>query len=181
METVRKRHNGYRTTLMGAVIGLARAVEGNRNKPGMVAHQSVLAAIQLVQTPDTDEAAFGTCLARLHAAKAGLVPRCALCAKQCGRNDDFDLSDMDNLPLEMRTLKRVLLLCLLALTSCLIHTDNTDLFRKGMEILYNGFYDVGHDGLTEAITERLREVSVMQNNLNTAVKNARQGFKEGKI
>lgn len=157
------QHNGNRTVLVGAVIGLARAVQGNKNKPDMRVHQSLLDAVRLMQAPDVTGGAVMQSLRNLHTAKAGLIPRCATCSRQCGRNDDFNLADLAKFTPEIQALKRGLLFSLLTLANQLLRRDGTKLFHVGMEILYNGFYDVGHtDHRRIEITNRLKTISIIQ-------------------
>lgn len=165
------RHNGNRTRLVGAVIGLARAVEGNINKPDMGTHQSLLNAVRLAQTPDVSGFAFTQSLCNLHAVKARLIPRCATCSKQCGRNNDFNLCDLAKFTPEIQALKRGLMLSLLALANRLRHYDNTNLFHTGMEIIYNGFYDIGHADCRQAeIADRLESIAIIQHSLDAVIK-----------
>lgn len=88
--------------LIGAVIGLARACEGNED----ILTEETFSLLREGLSCDEDNAAL---IDRLHAEKMRLVPRCQYCAAPCGRNNDFDMNELSLYPENIRELKRELL------------------------------------------------------------------------
>lgn len=75
-------------TLLGAVIGLARATEGNEDLITKSTHQALLKALTL--SPDAPETTISEIRMLVREEKRKLVPNCFDCAMPCGRTDDFD-------------------------------------------------------------------------------------------
>ena len=76
--------------LLGALIGLARATEGNEflltpETDHLIAHSLDLAA-------NGSPAEHEACLARIAFEKQRLVPDCFRCGAPCGRTEDYDVS-----------------------------------------------------------------------------------------
>lgn len=92
---------------LGALIGLARASEGNEHKITSDTHQVIIHGL-LHDDPDH--------LQRIHTQKRLLIPGCFDCAMPCGKNNDYDMTQFDKRPQEMLALKKELLsgICQLA-------------------------------------------------------------------
>lgn len=145
--------------LLGAVIGLARATEGNVNRPTQSTHNAILQGIRML-APNID---YTHCeiqkhIETLHNEKFKLVSRCLSCEKQCGRNNDYDLTMLDNKQNELSSLKYSLLSNMMITESLLRNqANNQHLFEKAMELLYKTFFFLGcHcniSGLTHLICE----------------------------
>lgn len=158
-----KRYDNNHAALIGAVTGLARAAEGNRNRPDNGAHQALLNAMRLAVDIKADDRALSSAITVLHAAKARLVPRCATCSKACGRNDDFDWNEMAKLlSPEILELKHNVLANLLALEAPLSAYCDSILFNGSMEFLYRGFFEWGRSNVLEALTQLLRETEELR-------------------
>ena len=93
--------------LLGALIGLARATDGNTHptestwrimREGLAAAGGGLPAEK-----------SGELTERVREEKRKLVPRCSVCASPCGRNRDHDLTELLREPPELRSLKALLL------------------------------------------------------------------------
>lgn len=98
--------------LTGALIGLARAVNGNGHLITDATDAIVLAA--LAASPQADPAPL---LARVTAEKHRLAPDCATCAAPCGRTADCDMAQLWNGDADPRALKSLLLLSLRAMAA----------------------------------------------------------------
>lgn len=162
-----KHYDNVRRLLMSAVIGLTRAAEGNRNRPDAATHRALLLALCMVQDTRIDEQAMAAAIAALHAAKVRLVPRCAACAKACGRNDDFNWNDLVRLAPELLELKYNLLADLLALAAALTECRDEVLFNSGMEFLYQAFFVWGRSNNYETLSELRREAAEYGEKLQT--------------
>lgn len=78
--------------LLGAVIGLARASEGNEGDLTEETHAALLAGLSA--TPTDGEASLSACIDRIHAEKQRLIPNCYACAMPCGRTSDYRMEDL---------------------------------------------------------------------------------------
>ena len=78
--------------LLGAVIGLARASEGNESDLTEETHAALMAGLSA--TPEDGEAALSACIDRIHAEKKRIIPNCYACAMPCGRTSDYQMEDL---------------------------------------------------------------------------------------
>ena len=96
--------------LTGALIGLARATEGNMH---MVSDTTAAVVVEgLCATLTGVSATDGELLAlldRVEGEKQKLVPNCYVCASPCGRNNHYDMTQLWNAPEEIRRLKSLIL------------------------------------------------------------------------
>lgn len=96
--------------LTGALIGLARAADtapAVSNETYQVMIETLLAGMPAA---DSSEMSLLAWIDRVHAEKFKVVPDCAVCASQCGRTADYDMSKIWNAPEEIRSLKVLILL-----------------------------------------------------------------------
>lgn len=93
-----------RKRLIGALIGLARATEGNEH----LITPSVNAVVSDSLTAEDPEA-VGVCLKRVEEEKRKMVPDCFYCASPCGRTSDYDLNGLASAEPAVRALKEQLL------------------------------------------------------------------------
>ena len=96
-------------TLTGALIGLARAMDGNTT-PIKATHDLMIKGLFTTITnvsfnPETITALID----EVHAEKQRLVPNCVSCAEPCGRNDDYDMEKLWNADEDIRSLKSLIL------------------------------------------------------------------------
>ena len=96
--------------LTGALIGLARATEGNEHmlsdSTAAVVVEGLFATLTNV---NFDNEALLALLERVDAEKRKLVPECYKCASACGRNNDYDMSRLWNADADIRSLKSLIL------------------------------------------------------------------------
>lgn len=96
--------------LLGALIGLARATDGNEHlitpSSTAVLVDGLLAA---VGNDGADSTALHALLHRVETKKRSMVPNCFECACPCERTSDYDLSRLHNAGEETRRLKYRLL------------------------------------------------------------------------
>ena len=96
--------------LPGALIGLARATDGNehliRESATAVIIESLFATLTNV---NFDNAALEKLLERVGEEKRKMVPDCFACAAPCGRNNDYDMQDLWNADEDIRSLKSLIL------------------------------------------------------------------------
>ena len=96
--------------LTGALIGLARATDGNehmlRASTAAVVVEGLFATLTNV---NFDNDALLAILEKVDAEKRKLVPECYRCASSCGRNNDYDMSKLWNADEDIRSLKSLIL------------------------------------------------------------------------
>lgn len=97
--------------LLGVLVGLARVTDGNEHfiTPELTALiTDVLKALQSGAENDVLENLYLDALA----IKKAMVPNCFLCDNPCGRTSDFNISELDAAPLEVRDQKYRMLILL---------------------------------------------------------------------
>ena len=96
--------------LTGALIGLARATDGNEHlitpDASMVIIESLFATLTNV---NFDNAALEGLLDRVYAEKKKMVPDCFACASPCGKNNDYDMQKLWTADEDIRSLKSLIL------------------------------------------------------------------------
>lgn len=92
-----------RDTLLGALIGLARATT---SEPKTADTDEVLnAGLRLAAQPAAPEEKLHRMLAIVRTEKHRVAPNCASCAMPCGNTNDYDLARLWAAPDPVRTLK----------------------------------------------------------------------------
>ena len=136
-------------TLMGAIIGLARATEGNEDLITESTDRTMQDA--LAMAIDADETALFDMLDRIRDEKRKLVPNCFDCAMPCGRTSDFDMNMLANETPTLQKAKIELLALLQALAK------NAPLDAQTMRIFYQALNFIGYDGATTEQIYKLAE------------------------
>ena len=136
-------------TLMGAIIGLARATEGNEDLITESTDRTTQDA--LAMEIDADETALFDMLDRIRDEKRKLVPNCFDCAMPCGRTSDFDMNMLANETPALQKAKIELLALLQALAK------NAPLDAQTMRIFYQALNFIGYDGATMEQIYKLAE------------------------
>ena len=96
--------------LTGALIGLARAVEGNEEKVTESTDRVVLEGLfSTVTNVNFNDEILEELIRRVREEKEKLIPRCGECASPCGRNDDYDMQDIWTEDEDIRSLKSLVL------------------------------------------------------------------------
>ncbi len=93
--------------LLGALIGLARALESDEAMPAPDAPKIMVEALARMHT--ADDAAAKLLAQRIRQEKLRLLPDCAACPHPCGRTDDYDTAKLSEDGSEVETLKLELL------------------------------------------------------------------------
>ena len=131
-----------RDQLTGALIGLARATEGNDHMiTDSTAHALVEGLLTVSNAGNLDHEALLTMIGAVAAEKQKLVPECFRCACPCGRTFDYDMKNLQHTAASIRDLKlRILSRCCDA-AAC----------RKeeAASLLYRALYSVGMDDWDE--------------------------------
>lgn len=131
--------------LIGELIGLARATDGNEH---LITPSSTSVVIECL----TAEHDFGSLMARVEEEKRKMVPNCFLCACPCGRNNAYDLAGLKNADDSVREWKEEILRLIRKLAA-----SKPD--RKKADQLYLGLIVIGMDELgPEELAGYAREI-----------------------
>jgi len=145
--------------LLGAMIALGRAVEGNKNKPDQSSHAALLAALSLIK-PGREPGARQTekALGELREAKMRLVPRCGWCPKQCGRNDEVSAAEWAAADSESAAAMELLLAEILSWGASLAVGPPASIDEEIMAELYEAFYWLGKHGAARELDSALQKL-----------------------
>jgi len=143
--------------LTGALIGLARATEGNdhmlRDSTAAVTVEGLLATL-----PDAnfDNAALLAMMDKVDAEKRKLIPACYECASSCGRNNAYDMQRLRNADKETRALKLSILCGIRDVAAC----ARSGCWDESIPmLLYRALFAIGmEDWGTEELLPILQEV-----------------------
>ena len=96
--------------LTGALIGLARATEGNEH---MISDTTAAVIVEglfaTLTNVDFDNDALLAIKERVQIEKRKLVPNCFTCTSSCGRNNDHDMRKLWEADEDVRSLKSLML------------------------------------------------------------------------
>ena len=130
--------NLYRKQLLGALIGLTRATDGNEH---LITPEVTQILLECLYADPTTEEAYESYHNKVENAKRAMVPDCYFCANPCGKNSAYDLSQLDLQPEAVRSAKYDILNSLLRMQWSKL---DSALERK----LYRGLIVIGLDGYT---------------------------------
>ena len=151
---------GLQDKLTGALIGLARATEGNEDLVTADTHKLVLEALfTTITNVNFNNETINALIERVEAEKERLVPRCYSCASPCGRNDDYDMNMLWEADEDIRSLKSLILFGIRGVAAYAYHalvlgyTDESvnNFFFKALFAI--GMKDWGMDELLPIVLE----------------------------
>lgn len=140
--------------LTGALVGLARAAEGNGDivtkDTDRLIIEGLFATITNVNFNDETVSAL---IDRVHAEKDRLVPSCLSCASVCGRNEDYDMRSIWDGDEDIRSLKSLILFGIRGVAAYAYHASvlgYTD--EEVNKFLYKALFTIGTDwGMDELL------------------------------
>ena len=125
--------------LIGALIGLARATDGNAH---LISESATAVVIQgLNALGESKDAVPEQLFDRVTEEKRKMVPDCFTCASPCGRTADYDMAKVRNASPEIRELKTRLLHHIRAMAA----KPETGTYRNAEEFLYKALTVLGMD------------------------------------
>lgn len=137
--------SALREELTGALIGLARATEGNEHMlSGSTAAVTVegLMATAPEGNPTTD--GLRSLLERVDGEKRKLVPSCYICAAPCGRTENYDMQRLWNGDQDTRALKALILLGIRGIAACVYRAAALGCREEAIHaFLYKALFAVG--------------------------------------
>ncbi len=140
--------------LTGALVGLARAAEGNGDivtkDTDRLIIEGLFATITNVNFNDETVSAL---IDRVHAEKDRLVPSCLSCASVCGRNEDYDMRSIWDGDEDIRSLKSLILFGIRGVAAYAYHASvlgYTD--EEVNKFFYKALFTIGTDwGMDELL------------------------------
>jgi len=131
--------------LTGALIGLARATDGNEHLISDSSTAVILESLAALQK-DSGQAALENLLEKVYDEKRKMVPDCFTCAAPCGKNSDYNMETLHTAQEDIRSLKRRILsgICEMALHAVQsgYHDETAERF------FYKALIVIGMDGYT---------------------------------
>ena len=146
---------GLQDQLTGALIGLARATEGNVSSVTEDTHRLVMEALFATLTNvNFDNDAIEELTRRVEEEKQRLAPDCSVCGSACGRNDNYDMEKLWNANEDIRSLKSLILFGIRGMAAYAYHAallGYTD--EEVNRFFYKALFVVGMDdwGMNELL------------------------------
>ena len=146
--------------ITGALIGLARAAEGNEHLVTEEMNQLVLEGLfTTVTNVNFNDETLKILIYKIENAKKKLVPNCFTCSDSCGKNDNFDMNTLWTTDEDVRSLKSLILFGIRGMAAYAYHasvlgyTDETisKFFYKALFAV--GMKDWGMDELLPIVLE----------------------------
>ena len=146
--------------LTGALIGLARATEGNEQLVTEEMNQLVLEGLfTTITNVNFNDETLKLLIDKIEDTKKKLVPNCFTCSDSCGRNNNFDMSTLWTTDEDIRSLKSLILFGIRGMAAYAYHasvlgyTDETisKFFYKALFAI--GMKDWGMDELLPIVLE----------------------------
>ena len=146
--------------LTGALIGLARATEGNEQLVTEEMNQLVLEGLfTTITNVNFNDETLKLLIDKIEDTKKKLVPNCFTCSDSCGRNNNFDMSTLWTTDEDIRSLKSLILFGIRGMAAYAYHasvlgyTDETisKFFYKALFAI--GMKDWGVDKLLPIVLE----------------------------
>ena len=146
--------------LTGALIGLARAAEGNEHLVTEEMNQLVLEGLfTTITNVSFNDETLKLLINKIEDTKKKLVPNCFTCSGSCGKNNNFDMSTLWTTDEDIRSLKSLILFGIRGMAAYAYHasvlgyTDETisKFFYKALFAI--GMKDWGMDELLPIVLE----------------------------
>ena len=146
--------------LTGALIGLARATEGNEQLVTEEMNQLVLEGLfTTITNVNFNDETLKLLIDKIEDTKKKLVPNCFTCSDSCGRNNNFDMSTLWTTDEDIRSLKSLILFGIRGMAAYAYHasvlgyTEETisKFFYKALFAI--GMKDWGMDKLLPIVLE----------------------------
>ena len=108
--------------LTGALIGLARATEGNEasKETYQIIMEGLFATVTNVNFDDADLQMF---ISKIKAEKERLAPNCSSCNDPCGSNDDYNMEHLWDADEDIRSLKSLILFGIRGMAAYAYHAN----------------------------------------------------------
>lgn len=134
-------------SLTGALIGLARAADGNAHLITKDTDKLMIEGLFTTLTNVSfDNEAISALIDRVHAEKGKLAPQCGSCTAFCGKNDDFDLRSVWEGDEDIRSLKSLILFGIRGIAAYAYHAAVLGYTDKAVnQFFYKALFAIGMD------------------------------------
>lgn len=131
--------------LSGALIGLARAYEGNETKVTSDTADLVMEGLfTTITNVNFNNETIQDMIDRVHAEKIRLVSECGICGTPCGRNEDYNLEEIWNVDEDIRSLKSLILFGIRGVAAYAHHAAVLGFRDKAVDhFFYKALYSLG--------------------------------------
>ena len=109
--------------LTGALIGLARAVDGAAAISQSTSQVIIEGLFTTVTNVSFDDAAIENMIQKVRAEKERLVPDCSKCQSPCGKSDEYDMQQLWNADEDIRSLKSLILFGIRGMAAYAYHAN----------------------------------------------------------
>lgn len=133
--------------LTGALIGLARAVQGNEDLITDQTYQLVLEGLfTTVTNVNFHDETIKALIARIEQEKARIVPNCSACPASCGRTENYDTEKLWNANEDIRSLKSLILFGIRGMAAYAYHAAVLGYTEKRVnDFLFKALFAIGMD------------------------------------
>lgn len=140
--------------LTGALVGLARAAEGNGDMVTKDTDRLIIEGLfATITNVNFNDETVSALIDRVHAEKDRLVPSCLSCASICGRNEDYDMRSIWDGDEDIRSLKSLILFGIRGVAAYAYHASvlgYTD--EEVNKFFYKALFTIGTDwGIDELL------------------------------
>ena len=131
--------------LTGALIGLARATEGNEDLVNETTNQIILESLfTTITNVNFNNETVKVLIDKVQAEKKRLVPNCFACASSCGRTDNFDMQLLWQEEEDIRSLKALILCGIRGMAAYAYHAAVLEYTEKEvMDFFYQALVVIG--------------------------------------
>lgn len=131
--------------LTGALIGLARASDGNQ--PGPAAHKAMIEGLfATVTNVNFSDDALRNQIQSVHRQKSALIPQCGTCGSPCVRNENYDMRLLWDADEDIRSLKSLILFGLRGMAAYAYHALALGYSDDEVnQFFYKGLFAIGED------------------------------------
>ena len=156
-----------RDKLAGALIGLARATEGNEHAISDSTSSVTMEGLFILMNEHFDDAKLLSIMEKIKIEKQKLVPDCFLCAYPCGRTTDYDLTLLWYADEEIRNLKLSILSGICKIASNTYHSSSSSPTDESLHnLLYKALFSIGtEDWGMEELLPIIQEVNEVNGNI----------------
>ena len=133
--------------LTGALIGLARAIEGNEELINNDTYKLIIEGLfTTVTNVNFNNQRISEYIQNIENEKQRFVPNCACCQSSCGRNNNYDMSNLWNADEDIRSLKSLILFGIKGMAAYAYHAvvlGYTD--EEVNRFFYEALFSIGMD------------------------------------
>ncbi len=131
--------------LTGALIGIARASEGNEHLINENTDRIIIEGLfSTITNVNFNDETLKILIDKVHAEKNRMVPKCGTCAAPCGRTDEFDMDELWNADEDIRSLKSLILFGVRGMAAYAYHANVLGYTDKEVNsFFYKALYAVG--------------------------------------